>query len=282
MKKALIIIILNLFFYHLFFGQNNEKFIFIGHCYQAATDGSKVDYRIENFNFLGYAGIWLGGDVCSEASLKYSTIKYIDSIFNLSNDMTFWTLGNHDSRNGNWEWIRKFTHRDTYFAYNKNDITYIVLNTNLVLSDCYNVNRQYNIIKNVCDTISESSHLIVINHQPIWVDVPNLPSPQTYAHGKEVRYWNSNCYDSESNFINSIYPLLLNVKNKGIDVINIMGDMGAGKKSFDMQSVDGITFLGCGLYHNSPDDLVLIFNHNIKERTLTWEFYNLDDLINKQ
>ena len=69
-NKIVLIIMLNVFLVHTTPSQNVEKYIFIGHCYQANTDGSKVDYRIENFDFSDYDGVWLGGDVCSEASLE--------------------------------------------------------------------------------------------------------------------------------------------------------------------------------------------------------------------
>jgi len=51
------------------------RYIFIGHCYQAQTAGDKVDYRIEQFDFSDFNGIWLGGDVCVEAMLDYSTVR---------------------------------------------------------------------------------------------------------------------------------------------------------------------------------------------------------------
>lgn len=155
------------------------------------------------------------------------------------------------------------------------------MNTNLVLSDCYNVNKQYNMIKNICDTITDSSHLVLLMHHGIWNNIPGLPEPSNYAHSS-LPYWNANCNDVESNFRNAIYPMLLDVKNKGIEVICIMGDMGANEKSFDMQSDDGIRFLGCGLFQNSANDLVLIFEHNISLKTLSWHFENLDNLINTQ
>ena len=59
-----------------------------------------------------------------------------------------------------------------------------------------------------------------------------------------------------------------------------MGDVGANKKKFKMKSTDGIIFLGCGLNNNSPDDNVLIFNHEPLNRKLEWRFHNLDSLIN--
>ena len=255
------------------------KYIFIGHCYQNGTEGNKVDYRLEKFDFSCYDGIWLGGDVCSEATLKFSTIKYLDELFNLSNPLTFWALGNHDTRNGNLEWVTQFTQRETYFVYNDNYLTSIVLNTTLVPVDCYNINKQFEIIENVCDTIEDSSHLILLMHHGLWADVPGLLPPGAYCHSN-LRYWNANCNDVNSNFVNAVYPLLVEVKNRGIEVICIMGDVGANKKKFEMISTDGIIFLGCGLYHNSPDDYVLIFEHEPAKRKLEWKFCNLDSLMN--
>lgn len=255
------------------------KYIFIGHPYQNLTDGSKVDYRLESFDFSNYDGIWLGGDVCSEASLKYSTVRYIDSLFNLSNPMTFWTLGNHDTRNGNWHWIEQFTNRKTYYAHYNKGITFLVLNTNIVPADCYNMEKQYEIIKNVCDTISESSHLILLMHHGLWVDIPGLPPPRTYAHS-ELTYWNSHCGDVNSNFKNSIYPKLITLKSRGIEPVCLIGDMGANLKTFSAVCDNGIVFAGCGLDKNSPDDKVLVFSYI--DRTLSMEFQNLDSLLSAQ
>jgi hypothetical protein len=248
----------------------------MGHIYEYYTVGDKVDHRVEQLDMSHYDGIWLGGDVCSEALLKYSTVKYIDSLFNLADPMTFWALGNHDVRNGNFEWLKEFTHRDTYFAYSGNGITAIVLNTNLIPTNCEDVDKQFEIIRNVCDTIQQSSHLFLIMHHGIWRGVPNLPNPATYAQSDLV-FWNANCFSVNSTFVNSIYPLLVKVKQRGIDVICILGDMGS--QHFCMDSVDGIHFMGCGL-HNSPVDEVLIFNHDVVNKKITWGFHNLDSLVN--
>jgi hypothetical protein len=185
--------------------QNQDlKYIFIGHCYQPNTAGDKVDYRLEEFDFSSYTGIWLGGDVCSEATLNYSTIQYLDTLFDLGNPETHWTMGNHDARNGNWEYISDFSKRNTYYAYSSNKLTRIVLNTNMVPTDCESMDEQYKIIMNVCDTISESKYLILLMHHGLWDGVPGLPPTSEYAQS-HLKYWNSNCYDVNSNFVNSIY-----------------------------------------------------------------------------
>jgi hypothetical protein len=283
-RKNSIIIILIFFQITLCYSQNEWPlkdtlhYLFMGHIYEYNTAGDKVDHRVEQMDKTGYDGIWLGGDVCSEALLKYSTVRYIDSLFDLGDPMTFWTLGNHDVRNGNFEWLKEFTGRETYYAHYQNGITIIIMNTNLIPTNCEDMDNQFQIITNVCDTITHSSHLFLIMHHGIWRGVPNLPNPATYAQS-DLIYWNSNCDSVNSTFVNSIYPMLLDVKNRGIEVICILGDMGS--QHFNMDSEDGVHFMGCGL-HNSSVDEVLIFEHIVPNRTITWGFYNLDSLINTQ
>ena len=118
-------------------------------------------------------------------------------------------------------------------------------------------------------------------HHGIWQDVPGLVSPDEYSHSN-LRYWNSNCYDVNSTFVNSIYPKLVAVKEKGIGVICIMGDIGSKANSFEMDSDDGIHFLGCGLNHNEPDDVVLIFTYHTENGQMIWNFHNLDSLLGVQ
>ncbi|MFK5970279.1 MAG: metallophosphoesterase [Candidatus Marithrix sp.] len=258
--------------------QNQKDFLFVGHCYQSGSNGTKADYRIEQLNLSEYDGVWLGGDVCSEAMLNFSTIQYIDNVFNLGNPETHWALGNHDARNGNWEWYEDLSGRKTYYAYNNYDITRIILNTNLVPTNCGMINEQFEIISNVCDTIQHSKYLILLMHHGLWQDVPGLPSPSIYAQSN-LKYWNANCDSVNTNFVNVVYPKLVEVKQRGIEVICILGDMGAGPKKFQMDSEDGIHFLGCGLYHNEPEDVVLIFNYDTETQLLDYNFHNLDSLL---
>lgn len=259
--------------------QDTTTYIFIGHCYEYGTGGNKVDSRIEQLDLSDFDGVWLGGDVCSEAMLNYSTVQYIDSLFDLGNPETHWALGNHDARNGNWEWYREFAGKDTYYAYTNKGITRINMNTNILPIDCENLNRQNKIIEDVCDTIQESDCLILLMHHGLWDGVPGLPPPGEYAMSN-LTYWNSNCNDVNSNFINHIYPQLIEVKLRGVEVYCILGDMGVSAKIFDETSDDGIHFLGCGLYHYDPADMVLILNKIGNE--LQYGFHNLDSLLIQQ
>ncbi len=261
------------------------KYIFLGHTYQYYTPGYKVDARILNIDVQSYDGIWLGGDVCSESLLYYDVFAYIDSVFNLRHPNTHWAMGNHDARNGNWIWIEELTGRKTYYSSYYKGITYVVLNTNLTPYDCEQLDDQYRMIMNVCDTIQNSSHLIFLMHHGIWNGVPGLPSPYGYAQSNLI-YYNFNCQSNESSFVNTIYPRLIEVKNRGVEVICILGDMGARK--IDVLSDDGIRFLGTGLaksYYKDPEeraksrtDYAIIFKHVQKTKSLTWEFVDFDVL----
>ena len=261
--------------------QDSIQYLFIGHCYQINTVGNKVDYRIEQLDKTPYSGIWLGGDVCSETMANYSTVQYVDSLFDLGNPETHWALGNHDARDGNWEWYTEFTGRKTWYAYSSHQITRIIMNTNLLPVNCEWLNDEYNMICNVCDTISQSKYLILLMHHGIWRNVPGLPAPASYAQSDLV-YWNANCDSVDTPFNKTIYPKLLAVKNRGIEVICVLGDMGAGAKKFEMDSDDGIHFLGCGLYHNESDNNVLNFTYLPSTQTLHWQFQNLDSLLMTQ
>ena len=266
------------------------KYFFEGHTYQWHTAGDKVDERLEKMDFSEYDGIWLGGDVCSESLLEYSTLEYIDNLFDLKHPNTHWAFGNHDARNGNWIWYEELTGHKTYYTRHYRGISYMVLNTCLTPYHCEQLNDQYRIIMNLCDTIQKSSHLIFIMHHGVWVNVeglsPILPSPYHYAQSNLVHY-NFNCYDSESSFLKVIYPRLVEVKNRGIEVILILGDMGSQKMEFTSEK--GIHFLGTGLNRskykdpvereNSNRDWFIEFKHAPEKGWLDWQFHDLDSTI---
>jgi len=252
-------------------------YIFLGHIKHA---GNKVDPRVEGIDFAAFDRIWLGGDITIESSIDYKTLEYIDDLFDVSNPSNQWAFGNHDLRSFNDEWIRQITGRKTYNTHFENGITTIVLNLFIAPDNCERLDDQFNMLKNVCDTIQQSSHLIILVHPGVWKDVPGLPNPNKYGHSNQIS-WIANCYDSSAKFIDVVYPMLLAVKNKGITVINVLGDSGYYKGS-SMISDDGIFFLSSGIDHTTEDingpDRVLIFDHITETSVLTWQFHNLDSL----
>ena len=264
-------------------GGDTLKYIFLGHTKKRVNDQVKVDPRIENLDYSYFDRVWLGGDVTDESNLDYETLEYIDSLFDVSNPSNHWAFGNHDMRNYNDEWLMEITGKKTYYAHFENGITTMVLNYGITPSDCEKLNEQYKMIQNVCDTISKSSHLILLSHYCPWKNVPGLPDPHSYANAN-FKSWIANCYDKPALFPNTIYPLLLKVKNKGITVINILGDTGSNYKGKSMVSSDGIYFIASGIKENTQEkrgpDKVLMIKHVPSTKYLDWEFLNLDSLYN--
>lgn len=261
----------------------------MGHTYDWQANGSRVDPRLHKLNMNNFDRIWLGGDICSETLLNYSTILYLDSLFHIHRPENHFALGNHDTRNGNLIWLTELMGRESYYAYYADGFTTIVMNTCIVPYDCENLDKQFRMILAVCDTIQQSSHLVVLMHHAIWNNVPNLPSPGNFSHSN-FPFWNASCFTLENNsFAEAIYPQLVKVRKKGIEVICICGDMGANRKTFYQASLDSIHFMGCGLDNsrytdplelsNQPKDKVLVFEHYPDERTLSWEFQDLDSLL---
>ncbi|HFA51317.1 MAG TPA: hypothetical protein ENJ95_20070 [Bacteroidetes bacterium] len=262
------------------------RYFFAGHTYFWGHH-KRVDFRLEALDYSIYDRVWLGGDVTSEALSERSIIEYLDSLFDLSDPGNHWTLGNHCHRNGNLEWYEEVTGRRPYHAHYQDGITTVVMNTNLNPSNCEDLDRQFHMVANVCDSIQASSHLILLMHHHIWKDVPGLPPPSFFGNGG-LEHWNTNCYDADNYFSNTIYPKLLEVKARGIEVLCIMGDAGWNKGGAAL-SDDGINFLSSGInntfflpdtvaFQNAPKDKVLIFEHIPDERLLRWEYQDLDSL----
>ena len=281
----LVFLLILFFIKNMALGQKDTlSYVFIGHPYLWGNS-EKIDSRIEKMDTSEFDGIWLGGDVLSETGLYYSNFEYLDSLFNLSKPENHWTLGNHDTRNGNLEWYSEFTKRPTYYTYSVKGLTVIVMNGNISPLDCETLDKQYEMIKNVCDTISQG-YLIFLIHQGITIDVPGIPSPSSYGH-TALKNWMAHCEDDSSTYTKAIYPTLVALEEKGIEVMHVMGDVGANKKYFHGISDHGIDYFGSGINNSynllkeipiTNPDMVLIFKHIPKENKILWEFVEVNSL----
>lgn len=251
------------------------KYLFLGHIYE---ESNTIDPRL--FHYIRskeYDQFWLGGDLCAETTADVATLDYLDNIFDLGSPNTHWTLGNHDVRNGNIQRITDKTQRPRFYTANSNGLCILVLDTNLGITE---INPQYDLIKSVCDTIQTASHLIVLSHGAAWRKVPELDtinwSPNMDYSGSLFRA------NPNQKFETSIYPLLQQVANRGIKVINVAGDFGQYQTAYQSISEDGIHFIGSGITsnilwneqfptHGHPDK-ILIFEHNLITKEITWKF----------
>lgn len=265
------------------------RYLFLGHTYDWQSGNHRVDPRVQAIHFSNYARTWLGGDISSEAMLKRSIISHIDSVFDLSAPTTQYALGNHDIRNGNMQYYWETTGRKSYNMHSDNGVVSICLNSQLNPSLCEDLNDQFDLIKNVCDTIQSSKHLFLFMHSGIFGNVPNLPAPINYSH-TNFSNWNANCSGPSATFASAIYPLLEQVKARGIIVYCIMGDTGAVYKQFHAEPTDSIHFFANGINNSKfvndpvvlaqqPKDRVLVFEHVLPTDEITWKFKDLDSLL---
>lgn len=235
-----------------------------------------MDSLVERVDFNKFEMLWLGGDLAHLTSKDDYTISHIDSIFDIENSNTLWALGNHDYSDLNR--IQNFTNRPPFYSYNKNGLTFVVLDTQDSLSSIIGVQKAF--FERVVDTIQESSHLIILQHKLTWMYgntelESQIPSISNGRMGDCFHCINPN------NFYTEIYPKLLEVKKKGIEVLCIAGDIGFRVKEFSHVTSDEIYFLASGISSGAIDNKALLFHHNLTNKQLTWEFKLITDLNSK-
>ncbi|MDP2723120.1 MAG: metallophosphoesterase [Bacteroidales bacterium] len=226
-----------------------------------------MDSIAELIEYKKFDMVWLGGDMANLTSQDDETMYHIDSILGLGNFNTLWSLGNHDY--SDLVRIQSFTNRPPYYSYNKDGITYIVLDTQDSLSNI--VGFQKELFDHVVDTINKSSHLVILHHKLIWMyNNPDLePQIDSIPNGGF-----GDCFFciNPNNFYTDLYPKLLEVKRRGIEVICIGGDIGFNAKEFHYTTKEGLHFLASGISAGSHENKALIFKHDITNKRLTWEF----------
>ena len=233
----------------------------------------QMDDVVESINYKKYDMLWLGGDLTHLTSLNDETMSHVDSIFDFSNPNTLWALGNHDY--SDLFRVQGFTNRLPYYAYYKDGITFIVLDTQDSLSNI--IGEQKVLFESVVDTLEKSSHLIILHHKLIWMygnsDIePDISSVSNGELGDCFYCLNPN------NFYTDIYPGLVEVKQKGIEVICIAGDIGFKTDKFEYTTQEGIHFLASGIKAGESDNKALLFEHDVTNNNLTWEYKLIIDL----
>jgi len=264
-----------------------REYVFLSHIYQNET---QVDNRIVSIDLSCYDQIWLGGDICANTTQDSETMEYIDDLFDLRSPTTHWALGNHDSAHGNLDRITGRTYRPTHYAAHFDGITFLVLNTNLPLGhslDSLDLNDQFEMIVEVCDSIVQSSHLVLMSHHCLWAEIDGCQDAGTAANtdgsGYPLRF------EPSMTYAKGIYPKLIEVENKGVEVIHLAGDFGQNHGRYQRITDDGVQFIGSGITANTmynetfpsagQSDSILVFHHNVATRSLTWSSQVLSNLI---
>lgn len=266
-----------------------RDYLFLAHTYQSKT---RIDDRLVAMDLSIYDQIWLGGDICGQSTAETTTIDHIDEVFGISLPTAHWAIGNHDSAHGNLDRVTNRTGRATFYTAHFDGITLLVLNSNLSLQhslDSIHLNEQFDLIKSVCDTITDSSHLVVISHHSHWGEIPGCSDVKELANTDGTQF--SYRFKPRLTYSEAVYPLLVEVKNKGVDVIHLAGDFGQVTGRFERLTPDGIQLIGSGttaqIKHNEQfpsagePDSILVFHHDLIRRRLTWSRKLLPNEIGK-
>ena len=250
-----------------------KHYIHLGHTRIFDTINQVIDPRIEKINIDPFDMVLLGGDLCEETSKRYDILEYIDGLFDVKNPNTLWAIGNHDDANLND--VNKITGRPTFYSYHKNNITFVVLYSVIPIDG-----KQIELLKSVTDTISESSHLIVMTHNLLWL----AAHPEMADHRGEKKFdWSCNYRASDRGWKYHVLPLLRKVMKKDIQVIALAGDIGNNKRVFEERTKDGIYYLASGNNPKNKDARFLHFKHHVRSGLLSWKFEHLEDFLkNKQ
>lgn len=274
MKLIIISIVLSILGTDLF-AQNDSllKFIFIPH---PRSDDEGVLPAVANIDFTKFDVTMLGGDLTWTTSEDTATMVYCDSIFDLGSPNTLWSLGNHDLQRGDRDLIKYFTGRESYYSYNRNRVTFIVLDTELDAngsSSTFITGDQLEMVKTVCDTIVESNFLILLHHRFMWMInndyFKSLLGDSIAASSRSL---------DTTNFYADIYPLLQKVKNKRIPVHVFGGDRSSINIVYSPE--DSITFYTARLKGNFADSInnAIILNYSQQNKEITYDFVPLADL----
>jgi hypothetical protein len=254
--------------------QNNQQkeSLYLHLAHTRALENPYMDSLVEQLDFKVYDMLWLGGDMAWRSSREEETMQHLHQFFHFDKRTTLWSLGNHDYTNP--ELIQHYTKRPTYYHSQENGIDFLVLDTQDSSSSI--LGEQLKFFNERIAQV-QSPYLVVLHHKLIWL----------YGHPKFESKINSisngpfgecpYCLNP-NNFYQDIYPQLVEVQEKGTQVICIGGDLGDELQHFEYETEDGIYFLASGVDLNSRESKAIVFHHNLNDRILDWEFKKLVDL----
>jgi hypothetical protein len=246
------------------------SFIFVPHPRNENKLVQGVLPAIGEIDFSKYNLILLGGDLTWYTSNTRTSMEYCDKLFKLDSPNTLWTLGNHDL--GNPALIQEFTERPRFYPYYTDGITFLVLDTErdaTGFTSSHILGEQLDLLKAVCDTIAESSSLVLLHHRLLWmIGNPDFAS-RIDSVGESTRQLDT------SNFNTAVLPLLQQVKSRGIQVYCLGGDK--SKVNISYATPDNIHFFASTMAPEYPDSIndVMIFRYSIPGKRMSWEFVPL-------
>ncbi|MFT5891582.1 MAG: hypothetical protein ACI9Y7_001687 [Dokdonia sp.] len=250
-----------------------SSYIYVSHTRLKTNDS--VYHKVYDIDFSKYDMTLLGGDLSLSSFSGKTITPHLDSIFDFKKPTTLWSVGNHDNTSD--KRFYNTTLKKKYHAYQKDDVTFITLNSQDSLSSI--VGKQKEFLFSVLDTLQTGS-VLLMSHKLIFMnDHPVLDAmiPKVCNANK------GDCYHCHNvnNFYEEVYPKLLEVKNRGVQVLWVGGDLGYKTSEFEYVDDQGIVFLGNGFWYPKDWNKVLLFSKE-KESELTYKFVPVDSLLSNQ
>ncbi len=253
------------------------KFIFVPHVRSEDETNQTVNPGIAKIDFSRYSLKMLGGDLAPQTSKSEKTMKYLDSLFDLKNPNTLWTLGNHDLEEGDSNLIKKYTGKPLFYPYARDGIQFMVLNTELSavqFSETYIKSPQLDTLKAVCArvTSADTKFFVVLHSRYMWM-IGN-----TYF--TKAKFLDSIAASSKSltktNWYTEVEPQLQLVRAKGIKVLVFGGD----KSQINVTYVkDSITYYAARMENTFIDEVnnVITLDY-VKNKSITCKYVTLNKI----
>lgn len=278
-----------------------QAYLFLGHPYDWRTE-NRLDPRLELLDYSRFAGVWLGGDVCARTSKAPATLTYLDSIFALRSPHTHWAWGNHDLLEGEEQLLLAATDRPAYYTHWQDGLQIIVLNTNLfwhhpwppAQEDCTAKAAQLEWLVSVLDTVQAAAQLVLLHHHGLFNEYKKSPAGDTLQLDNVSAFPVRPDCRAQGDFTREVYPYLRRIRQAGIKVTSISGDVGMRSKGYAFLTKDSIQLLGSGINNSldmdyPPDyvtnfspDSVLVLEYDVPQQQLNWTFKRLSDLVADQ
>lgn len=272
--------------------QDAFKFIFVPHIRSEDKTNQTVNPGIAKIDFSKYSLKLLGGDLTPDPTASEATMQYLDSLFDLKNENTLWSVGNHDVESGSGarDVITKYTGRPTYYSYSRDGITFMVLDCELGANGFSGTDiksPQLDTLKAVCEQVTsdDTKFFILLHSRYMWM-IGN-------SYFTKTEFLDSIAASSKSmtatNWYTDVEPLLQKVKNKGIQVIVFGGDKSKINvsypdtvKSFNVSSTNNIHYFAARMENTFTDTVnnVIVIDY-VRNTSLTCRYVTLVD-INKE
>ncbi|MDP6522575.1 MAG: lamin tail domain-containing protein [Kiritimatiellia bacterium] len=261
---------------------DTNRYLFVGHPRDDGP-GQIVQREVERIDYSQYGILMLGGDYTPSGTGSRDTVAYLDAIFDLGSSNVLAALGNHDTSHRSY--FTDVTLRPAYYAYTTNNVTFVVLDTT---DDSQNIeDEELQMLEDtVNNSLSNSTHLVLIHHHIIWMaDYP----PLSHLIG-DRRIGASSKNLNNLNFYDDVYPLLVQARSNGVEVICLAGDRtGYGERNapedheefhIEHTTSNGVHYLAAGRKEDIPANLrtVIELTHDTDTDTIGWEFLILTNL----